>query len=104
MRNEIAKSKLLPRFEGEEFEHDTEGAKPANDSEQGSDLVRLLLVRSAWRNIPLISQILCCQKLGNGKTQSCKWRGCCIFWWKPIKADRRDFLSEHALLSIMIKC
>lgn len=33
MRNEIAKSKLLPSFEGEEFEHDTEGAKPANYSE-----------------------------------------------------------------------
>lgn len=31
MRNEIAKSKLLLHFEGEEFEHDTEGAKPEND-------------------------------------------------------------------------
>lgn len=33
MRNEIAKSKLSLSFEGEEFEHDTEGAKPANYSE-----------------------------------------------------------------------
>lgn len=103
MRNEIAKSKLLPRFEGEEFEHDTEGAKPANDSEQGSDLVRLLLVRSAWRNVPLISQILCCQKLGNGKTQL-QMKTLLHFLMKPIKVDRRDFLSEHGLLSIMIKC
>lgn len=66
--------------------------------------MRLFLVRSAWRNAPLISQILCCQNLVNGKTQSCKLRGCCIFWWKPIKVDRPDFLSEHALLSTMIKC
>lgn len=29
MRNEIAKSKILLSFEGEELEHDTEGAKQA---------------------------------------------------------------------------
>lgn len=33
MRNEIAKSKILLSFEGEELEHDTRGAKRANDSE-----------------------------------------------------------------------
>lgn len=66
--------------------------------------MRLFLVSSAWRNVPLISQILCCQNLVKGKIQSCKLRGCCIFWWKPIKVDRPDFLSEHALLCTMIKC
>lgn len=40
MRNEIAKNKFLLCSEGEELEHDTGGAKPANDSEQGSNLVK----------------------------------------------------------------
>lgn len=46
MRTEIAKSKLLLCFEGEEFEHDI-GKMPENDSEHESELVRLLFVRSA---------------------------------------------------------
>lgn len=33
MRNKIAKSKILLSFDGEKLEHDTRGAKRANDSE-----------------------------------------------------------------------